>query len=383
MEAPFSAVKLALINRASNAINANTAVVGVTETNAIDTSNNIGVPVIGGTAYAQLAPSGTLNGFRAATWESASSVNVAAATAAQQFALSDWIPLGSVSRTDGGTRPLLLWRTYRDGATNGNWSFNLAGAAANTPSATMRNRTFIASNYFGDAVTNLTNAMSLTTTLQPAFPIVRFNQPVLSVWHVGDSTVQNNAQAADNLSSWGLRACLDVSSLTAPVVYANFGATGQTGALAWSIAKAALVAGCPAPSVLIVEPASVNDPSTASQPTVRDRESQIANAIDIIATAKAYNIPYVIFTPLMPYNSLTAAYDLIRKATNVAIKAVADANGVTWLSFRNLGDGAAPERWRTAYNDGTGASNDGIHPDEDAFEQVMAVEMRTALQALI
>ena len=86
METDFSAVRLVLINRAQTAINANIAVVGVTETHAIDTSANMGTPVIGGTAYAQLAPAGTVSGWRAVTWGGASSVNVAAAPTAQQFA---------------------------------------------------------------------------------------------------------------------------------------------------------------------------------------------------------------------------------------------------------------------------------------------------------
>lgn len=382
MEADFVAVRLVALNRAANAINGNTAVVGATETNATDTSANIGTPVIGGSAYAQLAPAGTLNGWRAATWAGASSINVAAATAGQQFQLSDWISLGSVARTDGGTRPLLLWRTWRPGAASGNWSFNTCGSTARTASAAMRQRTFIAGQSFNDAVTTLGNTMSLGTTVVPVFPIVRFTVPVLSVWGVGDSTMQNNAQAPDGLSSWGLRACNDVSTPTKPVVWANFGASSQTAQTAWNAAKAALAAGCPAPSVLVVQAASVNDPTAPANPSVRDREGQVALALDVIATARQYSIPAVIFCPLMPYNSLTLSYDNIRKGTNTAIAAIAAANGVTVLNLAALGDGASPERWVSAYNDGTGSAGDGIHPDEDAFDAVMAPALAAVLRAL-
>jgi len=384
MEAPFSAVRLALINRAQNAITGNTAVLGVTETNATDTSANMATPIIGGTAYAQIAPSGTLNGWRAATWAGASSVSVAAANTAQQFSLSDWIPLGSVARTDGGSRPLLLWRSWRPGVAGGSWSFNLGGASARTPSAAMRQRTFIVSQAFGaDAITALSTAHGLSTTVISGFPIVRFTVPVLSVWGIGDSTMQNGSQAPDNVSAWGLRACNDVSTPDKPVVWANFGASSQTAATAWAVAKAALVAGCPAPSVLLIQPASVNDPNTPAQPNARDREGQISLALDVVATAKQYNIPYIVWAPLMPYNSLTLAYDAFRRGTNTQLQSIAASNGVTWLDFAALGDGASPERWVAGYNDGTGAASDGIHPDEDAFDAVMAPALATVLRALM
>ena len=383
MEADFVAVRLAMLNRAANAINGNTAVVGVSETNATDTSANMGTPIVGGTAYAQLAPAGTLNGWRAVTWAGASSINVAAATAVQQFQLSDWQPLSSVARTDGGTRPLLLWRTWRPGAASGNWSFNICGATARTASAAMRQRTFVASQAFSDAVTTLGATVSLGTTVVPVAPIVRFTVPVLSVWGIGDSTMQGSAQAPDALSTWGLRACNDVSTPTRPVVWANFGAASQTASTAWNAAKAALSAGCPAPSVFVIEPASVNDPTAPATPTVRDRENQISLALDVVATAAQYRVPYIVFVPLMPYNSLSLASDNFRKATNAAIAGIAAANGVTVLDLSALGDAASPERWVTAYNDGTGAAGDGIHPDEDAFDAVMSPKLATVLRALM
>lgn len=379
MEADFSAVRMLLLNRAQNAINANTMVVGVSETNATDTSTNMGSPVVSGTAYQQLAPAGTFNGWRAVTWSGASSVNVGAATAGQVFALSDWIGLTSIPRADGGSRPLLLWRAARDGAAQGNWSFNLVNAGSRTATAANRGRTIVVSNAFSDAVATLTGTMSLTTTALPCAPIVRFDRPVLSVWGVGDSTMQNNAQAADGVSSWGWRGCADASSPAFPVVWANFGASSQTGAVYWAIAKAALLAGAPAPSVLVVSPGSVNDNAS---PTIRTQEDQMTLAHDILATARQYGIPYVVWMPLLPYNTLNAAFDNIRKTTNGRLRQLAGFYGVTWLNFAALGDGATPERWVTSYNDGTGAAGDGIHPDEDAFDQVMAPALTAALNVI-
>ena len=370
-EVDFVAARLVILNRAANAINANTAVIGVSETNAIDNSANMGSPVIGGTAYQQIAPAGTFNGWRAVTWAAAAFIDIAAASTIQQFALSDWIPLQSVPRADGGTRPLILIRTYRDGAANGNWSFNISGASGRTPSAAMRQRTIIASSSGTDAVTTLTNAMSLTTTAQPVFPIIRFSTPVLAVHSLGDSTVQCNAQAPEAISSWPLRACNSISSPSLPVVHANFGATSQTSTNFIAVYEAALAAGIPAPSVLIVEAASVNDDSGNAN-TIRTRELQLSNAARILALAQRYNIPYVIFSPLLPYNALDAAHDILRQGTNAAIKASGLVSGVVTLNMNALGTGATPDRWIPAYNSGLGANDDGIHPNALAFDEVMA-----------
>lgn len=380
LEGPFSAVRLCIINRAQNAINANTAVVGVTETNAIDTSANMGTPIIGGTPYAVVAGAGSINGWRTVTWGTATSINVGASTTAQIFSLSDWIPLNSIARADGGTRPLLLWRSYRDGAASGNWSFNTIGTGSRTPTTAMRQRTFVVSNAFSDAVTTLGATMSLTTTVQPIFPIVRFKVPVLSVWGVGDSTMQCSGQAPESLSAWGFRACCELSTPTTPVVWANFGAVSQTAATAWEVTKSALAAGIPAPSVLLIQPASVNDDAT---PDLRNRERELATAADIFSVAATYNIPYVIFAPLMPYEALNSAQDTIRKGTNAELQTIANSYGITLLNFSALGDGGDPEQWIPEYNDGAGAAGDGVHPDETAFDAVMVPTLLTVLRAIM
>lgn len=371
------------MNRSSSALTGNTAVVGVTETSDTSTSQKMGSPTIGGTSYQQIAPSATVNGWQSVTWSGASSVTVAAATAGQTFALSDWIPLTAIARADGGSRPFLIWRTWRAGATGGSWSFNTSGTGSRTPSTPMRNRVVQVSNAFSDAITTLTATMSLTTTVQPVFPVLRFQVPVFSVWGIGDSTMQGAAQAEEGFSTWGNRACCDVSTAEKPVVWANFGAAGQKSWTALQIARAALEAGVPAPSCIVIQVASVNDPTVSAQPTVEQRQKQMANLAEVLALSQQYKIGYVIVAPHAPHNSLTLSYDDFRKATNTLIANSAAENGVRVLDFSALGDGASPERWAAGYNDGTGAAGDGIHPDADAFESVMAPALRAALEAIL
>ena len=385
METGFTAVRLILVNRANVAMNANKALVGVSETSAVDTSANMGAPVIGGTAYQTVAGASTINGWRSVTWSTASTVDIASAASAQTYALSDWIPLQDVARADGGSRPLLMWSTYHDGATQGNFSFNVytqTGAAAPTAAtAAMRQRLYSAATNFGDAVADPTRSMALANTIIPCAPIVRFKRPVLSVWGIGDSTMQNNSQAPEGLSAWGMRACAEVSTPERPVVWANLGASSRKFSEYWPVVESYLAAGVPAPSVFVVEAASVND--VGASVTARTQEDQLQQAARVLSVARQYNVPFVVFVPLMPYNSLDAAKDLIRKDTNAKIAAMAAAYGCQALTLDALGDSAAPQRWVVAYNNGTGASGDGIHPDETAFDEVLAPALVGTLRQIV
>jgi len=377
VEAPFHAVRLMWRNIATNAMNNNTSVVGVTETNDNSTSGLMASPTIGGTTYQVVAGAGSINGWRASTYAGGSSVNLAAATTAQQYAISDETPLTSIARADGGSRPLLLYRNFHNGATDGSWAFiGSLNASLRTASAPMRNRTIAISQASSDAITTLTAGFALTTTGMECYPIVRHTVPALSVWGVGDSITQNSGLVADAVSSWGYRACLDASTPSNPVVYANFGASSQTAAVYLSNARAALAAGAPAPSVMVVNPCSVNDIS--STPNARIVESMRYYAQETLRLARDYDIPVVVWWPLLPYNALNSAGDAFRTALNAEMQAIAAQCGVYWISFGGLGDGANPERWVPAMN----YSSDGIHPNETAIDTLMAPALAGLLRSL-
>lgn len=378
-ESPFWAVRLLGINRAANAINNITALIGVTETDSISTSNNLSVPVISGTAYAQLQAVNTINGFRAVTWGGAGSVSIPAATSAQQFVLSDRLGLASIDRAAGqsSTRPLLLWRSYLPGATT-NWAYIpiTPMASMQVPTASMRNRIIQVSSATSDAVTTPATAMSLVTTIMEVYPVVSFKTPVLSVWGIGDSITSGSSIVADGLSTWGYRACLDVSTPTTPVVWANLGMVSQTSATYWANAKAMLVAGVPPPSVLVLGPVSVNDTSWTQAKIQTAREL----AMDVVLTAATYRIPYIIWWPLLPHNILDTGNDPLRQQLNIEMATVAASFGIHWMSGLSvLSTGTNPARWKPEYN----YTNDGIHPNELAMETVLAKSLSTILRELI
>lgn len=381
VEAAFNGVRILADNGAANAQTGNKLAVGVTETNAVvatalTASQNMSAPVIGGVAYdTALVTVGNL-GYRQMQWYGIGTYDMLAGNAVRQYVLSDWMPLQSVVRADGGTRPLFLMRQKPDPT---GYNFLVASTLMRSATTANRGRTMIASNYFGDGLTTPAGVHALGTTYADTYPIFRFNTPVLSVWGVGDSITQGNSTAIipDGYSNFGARACADASTLIKPVVYANLGCNGQTADYYWANAKALLTLGVPAPSVLLTGPASANDGN--STPTLVHLEAQRMRAYDMIATCRQYGIPAMIWLPWMPNENLTNVtstfYDDKRKQIDTELKAVAAAAGIGWLTLDELGDGASPEKWVTAYK------YDAIHPNELAHE-VIAAKVTVMLDAL-
>ena len=376
MEAPFHAVRLVAQNRSNAGQTARSALVGVSETNATDTSNNVAHVVIGGTAYTALAGATDQNGHRSVTWSGAASVTQVASSNAPILSLSDWVPLKSVARADGGSRPLLMWKQWQNGSTGGNWAFNGINAATRTASAANRGRTVVIANTFNDGVSTPARAYSLATTLMDTFPVVRFDRPVLSVWTVGDSITSCSGLVTDNLSSWGARACADVSTDALPVVHANFGVPGYSTSDFWANAKAHLVAGVPPPSVLVLNAASVND--YGATPDVRKRETIRAAFMDALSICRDYGIPFLVIMPMLANENFAGATeDNQRKALNIDMASTAAAFGVGVLNFSGLLDGATPEKWAAAYK------FDNMHPNEAGIEAVMTPTLEQALRQIL
>lgn len=347
-EADFDAVRLVWVNRAGNAINNCTALVGVTETADTSSANNTGQVVIGGTAYGQLAPAGSILGWRPVTWSSAAYVDIGAATSAAQYGISDWIPLSSVARADGGTRPLLTMRLQHDGSADGNFAFlSPLHCALNRASATRNRGRFV--QVFGGTtlVSTPSNNGTLTTACFEVFPVFRYRVPSKTVMVAGDSTEQNDALVKGALASWGYRGVADASLATAPVNYMNIGCSGKTSAEYWLRTQEVINAGI-VPDVLVIGPASVNDGYSNLDRTFETARSR---AVDIIEFCRSKGVKKLCFIPLLPYNSNNASQDGYRTAFNTYLATLsASVPNVSTLSFSALGDGATPERWVSGYN---------------------------------
>ncbi|ATQ78284.1 hypothetical protein CR152_30070 [Massilia violaceinigra] len=373
-EAPFFAVQLVYVNLCNNPITGLRAIVGVTESIATDVAANRCKPVIGGVTYGQMAPAGSINGFRAVTFAGAASPTIPASVTSAQVAVSDIIPLASVPRVDvPGALPAWIMRLDHDPVTGGKYTFCPMPASMRTANAANRGRVIQSFNYGADAVTNPNNNLGFSAESHLVFPIFHYAVPSLTVVVAGDSITQDDALVADVFTSWGFRGCADASTPARPVNYVNMGASSK-GAPEYWLRTQELVAAGIVPDVLVISPASVNDGYLQAN-LARLFSDHKARALEIVRFARANGINNLAFIPLFPYNTNTVAQEEYRVEFNSWLTTIP---GVTTLSFPGLGDGAVPERWAAAYNH----LADGIHPNDLAIETILAPVLTAYLNSI-
>lgn len=377
-EAHFDAVRLVAVNRAANAIGAISAVVGTSERIAAPAASGaamVASPVIGGTAYPSLQGNTDVNGFRSVTWNGGPSGAIAAANFAQQIALSDWIAKSSIDRVDiPGARPLSLVRAFVDGTVTPTAFMSNYPVGLQAPTTPMRGRVIQSSNTIGVDGTAVLGVVSSAAQLGlEVYPILRYRRPVFSVWIAADSLGANDGLVSDKVSNWTSRACYDLSTPDRPVVPSNMAASNQSSQTYIGITRAFLAAGVPAPSCLIVAPASVNDAGY----DLNFQERHCSQALECLRLAADYKIPFVVMYGLLPNDGANLAQDNIRKSTNAKLRAIATASGAAWLDFAGIGDGASPERWVAKYK------FDTLHFNELAIEEILAPALRTLISGLI
>lgn len=373
-EAPFYAIQLVYVNNVNNALSGMKALVGVTETIDTSVSGSRCKPVINGTTYGQLAPAGSVNGFRPVTWGGAATLSVPASVTSTQIVASDVIPAESVARADvPGALPAAVVRLDHDPSTGGNFPFMTVPVSMRTPNAANRGRVIQAFNIGFDGVANPNQNVNLATDMHQMFVIFHYAVPSLTVAVAGDSISQNDSLVADKFPSWGWRGCADASSPKRPVNYVNLGCSSKGSPEFWMRTQELVAAGV-VPDVLVIAPASVNDGYTQAN-LARTFSDHKARAMEILRFARAKGIPHVCFIPLMPSNALNSVQDGYRKDYNAFLREIP---GVQVLNFNALGDGATPERWVPGLN----YNSDGIHPNELAIETVMAPALTSYLLSL-
>ncbi len=375
VNAPYNGIRLVSTNRGTGTPTGLKAIVSATETMSGANSAVLGGAVIGGSSYQVLAPATSNLGQRSVTWGGAATINHSASTASgPDLKLSDWVPLKSVPRADGGTGYIYMRKMYRNGAL-GTWAFT-GLIATPAPSAANRNREVVAGNYYGDAVATIGSPFSLTNVADDVAAEIRFDRPVLSVWGAGDSIMSCVGLVADKASSWLARACEDVTASTGvPVVHANFGAAGMASADFLTNVAAYLAAGVTPPSVLVVS-VSINE--LGSTPDVRKAEVCINSINTAASLCEKYRIPHLVLVPVMPNENIgTDVLDAIRKQINTEVAAMADRIGASVINISALGDGAARENWIPAYR------FDAIHPNEAAIDAVMVPAIAQVLASIV
>lgn len=374
-EGDFDAVRLIWISHVANATNSCIAAVATTETASTVTQASLAHPMAGGTAYNAVRSGTDTYGWNTVTWAGASSVSIAgsATVATPTTAVSDWIPLSSIPRADGGTRPLLMWRAYHDGSANAHsFTSNTLYANARTPTAANRGRVYQMSRAFADGVTTLGTTMALSTDTFPIAVQFRYRRRGLSVAAIGDSLTSTDVQGSDVISTWAARACYDISTPDMPIVPCNLGYSAMSGATFLSAAKTLLPTILP--DVCFYSAFSPNDIGTPTQRSVWDGMGRTADFLDFCVSNR---IVPIITTPL-PMDSYSAATDAFRAYVSTEVKKMARSRGIIVADFEsavaNLQN--SPAKWKAAYY------NDGTHPNEAGVELMGAVAGQALQQAI-
>lgn len=389
-EADFDAVRVIYLNHMSNTVTV-AASVAATETAATDSTANLSDPIVGGTAYAVLDSTTDAYGWRSVTWAGASSVSATAAatptgqipnTPAMPYVIpsinaSDWIPLRSVPRADGGTLPLLLLRFYIDGAAN---AFGYTADATKYPlmrtvTAANRGRIVQMSNVGNNGVTNPAFKPSFLGSTAIPFAIqFRCRRRGATVLVVGDSITENNGLVADRLSNWGLRACADLSTAGFPIAAVNCGCSSMPTTTYWQHGKQMLNAIKPDVAVYAVWSPN-NQPFTDAALTRYNVSNMLAQAQDFVDYCQQNGVTPILLTGI-PYVSMTESTDPERKWLVAEVNKMGSGGHCIVVDTNAaIGDGATPERIKSAYNYG-----DGIHPNESAIESVIVPLIKAAIQ---
>lgn len=356
-EAPFTQVRLWFFNKATTAANGFRAIVAPTETNLRDTQAN---------RYSPIQAAAANNGLFKPVLFGGAATGVLPAGVASPFRLgvlaSDWLTIGSVPRADGGTKPLLIVRTYQDAAAQGNNTVTsgfTSDLATNwsTASAQPFFRVFQAATLgASDGVTTLANMPAVDyggSFNWPHFIGVEFRYavPARAVVAVGDSITEGGGGQAFSFDSWLARAVLTKSTPAAPMQSFNAGISGQNSAEYFQEFDDLLAKGL-LPTDAIFAGFTPNDGS----PIDASVDARMVALNTRLNTCKAQGIKAYVWTGL-PNNGYSGVAEAARVRNNTLIKALSPSLS-TVLDFDFIAsDGANPAKFKPGYN-----QPDGIHP---------------------
>lgn len=383
-DAPFTAVRLVMVNRSPNTLTGFRFTVAVSETADTSTNSNASQPIINGVTYAQAAPAGTVNGHIPVTWAGAATTPALVGSASEvTYQISDRIPITSVPRADypNSTLPLLIIRADSLGNAVNNIAVQTSVTGANALRAVTEANRGKTLCIFGGTALAATPANSgipgnATNRMFEVYPIFEYAQPAWTVMQVGDSTDQMDAIVAGIYNNWGWRGCVDAGSSSRVFSYMDESASSANSATYWARAKELFAAGL-IPDAIVIQPASINDDFTQAVPN-RVLLNGKARAVEIATTANFYGIRYLCFRAIFPSTTLTAIQDAYRREWNTWLQSFAASIGAYFIPVGALSGGIVNgvEQWATGYN------YDTRHPNELAADTILAPALTTWLKTL-
>lgn len=331
-------------------------------------------------AASAIGSAADLNGS-SATWVSAGRVSSANApdTGRINYFASDWLPVQSVPRTDGGAKPLIVLRAYGGVDTtlpvvgNGTDSFTNWATRSDGHRWVMREQS-------GDCITDPSTFTSTTNVSRSPIVGIQYlsRGKVVNVLGCGDSITDGRGSYLGQ--GFIMPSCNSLSSDDVAVEYSNCGWSGQIAAIFAERAIDILQSDIVRPDVIVFPSQSPNDPtpvSVAGIAAAKVRRSRV------LAECSRFGVTPVLWT-MLPVNPSVADYnaaDANRVADNATVVALATrgvlvADTATAFSGSTDGDGQV--------NIASGLSTDNIHPNDTgnaALTAVLTPVLRRAIGA--
>ncbi len=360
----YDAIQLFIEHSETSATTTYRAIVASTETTSLATDSTIYHPVVGATEYNALDAVESY-GWKTVTFAGATSILATAATAAAPSEIaSDWIPLSSVPRADGGTYPAYMIRLSVLGGTS-----SFGGSTANMNLATAANGGFIVQSYFATDATGLfvtaPGANSPYGEQSNGCPTIgvrlRMRKDGISLYGVGDSLTQNGL-VADGMSAFGLRVAAAISALGLPCGWVNGGFASRD----MTVLTAANVSRIAAwkPNAVVIQGFSPNGPGANYTTDAKMRygvQQAAASVQSIVSASRAVGAKMFISTAVPSSSAVipNASQDALRVAYNSTIMATKNRD-ITPVDFSALvATAAAPARISATYDYG-----DAVHINE-------------------
>lgn len=270
--------------------------------------------------------------------------------------VSDVINISSLAPTDGAW-PYLMIRTYC--AAGG---YSVSGLSVVMSQQAQTQGRYFASyrdgtgNYATTAQASFTKG-SAQSLIHVTGVVFYCRGRVVSVVGIGDSITQGAGVTGESQNGFGPRAYGAVSTLSAPVVWSNFGYASQPVETYFQRFEALIAAGLK-PHVAVFAPFSPNGgaPNQTRTNIVRSRLSRF------LALCDENRIIPILWTGA-PNTAAAwdATADNFRKALNAELLALRGQGRIVLDFASALGDGATPERFAG------GMSEDGTHPGAGGY----------------
>lgn len=308
------------------------------------------------------------------TWATVSSVTQAAGAAARpSITVSDWMPIQSLERTDGGRFPLLHVRVYQPAANANITKFSPSGIETWMQTAERMHRVMVKDGSDMIATKGSFTAPATAPRWVP-FAIQYMARGRVATLAVAGDSIAVGVGATNYFQSQYMRVCETLSEPSGPIELANFGWAGQTSVNYFNRTMDLLSNGViGAGHVLVFHAFSPNDYTTAvTQAGVNASLSQTTQIVQK-AIEKLARPVIVDAMPANPASKNWDATDSLRRDFNGRLAAY---TRIPVVGMSAAVSGAVDADGQT--NILSDSTSDNLHPNEVGIRRILG----PTLQAL-